>query len=71
MAHHILYKKVAFISTDNKFISNSPLNHAMAPSLLKAWFHNYMLAYDQSARSDNKSSSKNKDDANTTFIVRP
>jgi len=29
-----------------------PLNHATALSLLKAWFHSYMLAYAQSARSD-------------------
>ena len=39
-------------------ISILPLNHAMALSLLKAWFHNYMLAYAQSARSDNSINQK-------------
>lgn len=33
----------------------------MALSLLKAWFHNYMLAYAQSAGSDNIINQNQKD----------
>jgi len=44
-----------------------PLNHAKALSLGKAWFHSYMLAYAQSARSDKINLNQNKKDYN--FVV--